>query len=69
MILADFCRKPGPMTKALTKRFARMDAIFATAGNWKSAEDFKDMLGELEGGGGTPVGEGAEGGCVCWGGS
>lgn len=49
VILADFCRKPGPMTKALTKRFKRMDKIFATAGNWKSAEDFKDMMGELVG--------------------
>jgi len=68
VILADFCRKPGPMTKALTKRFARMDAIFATAGNWKSAEDFKDMLGELEGGGAPQWGRGLRGG-VCAGGA
>jgi hypothetical protein len=47
VILADFCRKAGPMTKALAKRFERMDAIFATAGNWKSAEDFKNMMREL----------------------
>lgn len=46
VILADFCRKPGPMSAALSKRMARMDEIFATAGNWKSAEDFKAMMGE-----------------------
>jgi hypothetical protein len=34
------------MSPELTKRMARMDEIFATAGNWKSAEDFKGMMGE-----------------------
>lgn len=55
VILADFCRKAGPMTQALSKRFKRMDQIFETAGNWKSAEDFKDMMGKGDWGGGGCV--------------
>jgi hypothetical protein len=43
------------MTQALSKRFKRMDQIFETAGNWKSAEDFKDMMGKGAFGGGGAV--------------
>jgi ubiquinone/menaquinone biosynthesis C-methylase UbiE len=45
VILADFMRKPGPLTEALTKRLRGMDECFQTAGSWKSSEDYTAMLG------------------------
>jgi hypothetical protein len=46
VIVADFMRKPGPLTKALEKRLQGMDKCFQTSSPWKSAGDFKGMLGE-----------------------
>jgi hypothetical protein len=46
VVLADFCRKAGPLTPQLSVRMAAMDDIFATAGDWKSADDWKAFMGE-----------------------
>jgi hypothetical protein len=46
VILVDFCRAPGPISDALQKRLASMDSIFATPGNWHSAEQYKQLMGE-----------------------
>jgi hypothetical protein len=48
VILVDFCRAPGPISDALQKRLASMDSIFATPGNWHSAEQYKQLMGERE---------------------
>lgn len=48
VILVDFCRAPGPASPALQKRLAAMDRIFATPGNWHSAEEYKRLMGEWQ---------------------
>eukprot|EP00882_Tetradesmus_deserticola_P008045 GHRQ01008474.1.p1 GENE.GHRQ01008474.1~~GHRQ01008474.1.p1 ORF type:complete len:317 (+),score=92.04 GHRQ01008474.1:111-1061(+) len=46
VILVDFCRAPGPISTSLAKRLASMDSIFATPGNWHSAEQYKQLMGQ-----------------------
>lgn len=45
VILVDFCRAPGEISKSLAERLARMDDIFATPGNWHSAQQYKQLMG------------------------
>ena len=46
VILVDFCRAAGPISASLQQRLASMDSIFATPGNWHSAEQYKQLMGE-----------------------
>eukprot|EP00882_Tetradesmus_deserticola_P022324 GHRQ01024225.1.p1 GENE.GHRQ01024225.1~~GHRQ01024225.1.p1 ORF type:complete len:255 (+),score=63.48 GHRQ01024225.1:18-782(+) len=46
VILVDFCRAPGSISTSLAKRLASMDSIFATPGNWHSAEQYKQLMGQ-----------------------
>jgi hypothetical protein len=46
VVVVDFFRRHGGVSERLAQRMARMDAIFATAGNWKSAQEFSSMMGE-----------------------
>ncbi|KAF8058848.1 RRP44A [Scenedesmus sp. PABB004] len=45
VVLVDFCRRPGPVSEPLRARLARMDRIFATPGNWTSAEEYQQLMG------------------------
>jgi hypothetical protein len=38
------CRD-GPINDALKQRLANMDEIFATGGNWHSANEYKKLMG------------------------
>lgn len=44
VILVDFCRAPGEASKSLAARLALMDGIFATPGNWHSAQQYKQYM-------------------------
>lgn len=46
VILVDFCRAAGPISASLQQRLASMDSIFATPGNWHSAEQYKQLMGK-----------------------
>jgi hypothetical protein len=45
LILADFCRKPGELTKKQWKALEGIDKAFASAGNWHSAEQYRELMG------------------------
>lgn len=44
VVLVDFCRGPDEISPRLAKRLKTMDRIFATPGNWHSAEDYKRLM-------------------------
>eukprot|EP00878_Enallax_costatus_P004014 GHUV01004237.1.p1 GENE.GHUV01004237.1~~GHUV01004237.1.p1 ORF type:complete len:324 (+),score=96.62 GHUV01004237.1:213-1184(+) len=46
VILVDFCRAPGEVSKSLATRLAQMDGIFATPGNWHSPQQYKQYMSE-----------------------
>lgn len=46
VVLVDFCRADGPISAATAQRLASMDRVFATPGNWHSANEYKKLMGE-----------------------
>eukprot|EP00775_Hariotina_reticulata_P011945 gene11945-12088_t len=44
VVLVDFCRRDGPISQPLKQRLKNMDEIFATGGNWHSANEYKKLM-------------------------
>ncbi len=62
VILVDFCRAAGPVSGQLAARLTELDAIFATPGNWTSADEYIKLMSEAVAQGWGCTGRGRLGG-------